>query len=317
MRIAFWNLENLFDLEDAPDRPPELAAVLRGELVGWTSAVLARKLDNLAAVIELMFDGIGPDLLGVCEAENERVLEQLVDRIGLEDRTYRVASHPSPDARGIDVSFLYDDRTLELVNKDHQVVIKRTATRDIFWVRMRERASGKELVAIGNHWPSRSGGQYESEPARMVTAETLAHVIREETREGPDLPFVVMGDLNDEPFNRSVMERLQAVRDPGRVRGSKSGHLLNLMWPLMMEEDPGSYLYGSDWNMLDQFMVSKHIVREEDYRVAGPVVILKPDRMTTGSTNRRPRRYGRPANGSLDPDGASDHFPIEVVLDPT
>ena len=57
--VAFWNLENLFDIrsseralvnEFTPDR-------------GWTAEVLEKKLENLARVINLMNDGHGPDLL--------------------------------------------------------------------------------------------------------------------------------------------------------------------------------------------------------------------------------------------------------------
>src|SRR5687768_1681402 len=78
--VAFWNVENLFDLEDdptveldedfTPDSPKH-----------WTAERLEKKLNNLANVISKMNDGRGPDVLGLCEVENRKVVEMLVDKL--------------------------------------------------------------------------------------------------------------------------------------------------------------------------------------------------------------------------------------------
>jgi len=34
--IAFWNLENLFDIQDSPRRSEKLQRTLGNELKGWT-----------------------------------------------------------------------------------------------------------------------------------------------------------------------------------------------------------------------------------------------------------------------------------------
>ena len=60
VRVAWWNLENLFDSVNAP-RDPDLAATLGNELNGWTTLVRDRKISQLASIIELMFAGAGPD----------------------------------------------------------------------------------------------------------------------------------------------------------------------------------------------------------------------------------------------------------------
>jgi hypothetical protein len=56
------------------------------------------------------------------------------------------------------------------------VIQKRTATREIFQVNFRTTA-GRPLVVIGNHWPARLPGQYDTEPFRIVAAETLAYFV--------------------------------------------------------------------------------------------------------------------------------------------
>lgn len=314
IRVAFWNLENLFDHENA-QRDADLKNRLRSELRGWTAAIRDRKISQQASVIGQMFNDLGPDLLGVCEIENERVLRFLAEEINVPGRDYRILPHDSPDARGIDVSFIFDANTLAASNPDHQVVVKRNATRDLFWATFTEtRPGGASFHAIANHWPARSAGQYESEPFRMLTGETASFVLSEELDNAQ--PIILMGDFNDEPFNRSMQEYLQGTRDRRRVTAAQSvPRVWNLMWPLMSPSDPGTYRFESVWNMLDQFLVTKGMLRQTS-RVkpkAGTTEIFRPPAIR--GSGGRPRAYGRPSKNNLDQDGFSDHFPILVVLE--
>ena len=316
LRIAWWNLENLFDEENA-SRPSQLAQRLERELEGWTIELRDRKLDQLALIIKQMFDGEGPDLLGVCEVENETVLQLLVERITIPGRDYRVIAHESPDARGIDVSFIVDVNILSVNNTEHQVIVRRNATRDLFWVELAVRETGAVFIAMANHWPSRSGGQYATEPFRMLAGETASFVLStlfEQFEVEDNLPIILMGDFNDEPFNRSVQEYLLGTRDANRVRRSQIPRLLNLMWPLMTEEDPGTFRFRSDWNMLDHFLISKGMLLNDSPIRVRPesVAIFRPDQLK-GSGNA-PRRFGRPSR-NLDSNGFSDHFPITVIIE--
>ena len=319
IRVAWWNLENLFDSSTAA-RDPELERVLKNELKGWTATVRDKKLGQLAKIIEQMFGGEGPDVLGVCEVENENVVKMLVDRVDLPGRDYKVVGHKSPDARGIDVSFLFDRNVVTASNPGHQVVIKRTATRDIFWITLTVKATENSFVAIANHWPARTAGQYKSEPFRLLTGETLSYVLSNLLDPKADgdanSPILVMGDFNDEPFHRSMREYLLGSRDRGRVMRSRSPRLLNLMWPPMAQKDPGTYRFGSDWNMLDQFLVSKGMLRKNSsIRVLRDSVgIFRPEEMV--GSGGAPRRFGRPSKkSSFDESGFSDHYPITVRLE--
>ena len=319
IRVAWWNLENLFDRENAPSRDPILAHTLASELRGWTAAVRDQKLEQLATIIRQLFGGAGPDLLGVCEVENEAVLGLLAQRINnLQGRDYVVLNHASPDARGIDTSFIYDRNLLQHAGEDHQVVVKRSATRDIFWAEFNLTATGNVFVVVANHWPSRSGGQYASEPYRMLTGETVSFVLSDLYRQfdvGDRLPVLVVGDFNDEPFNRSMQEYLLGSRDAGRVRRARNPVVLNLMWPLMANDNPGTFRYGSNWNMLDQFLVTKGMLRQDSpVRVrADTAAIFRPATML--ASGGAPRRFGRPSKpSSFDQNGFSDHFPITVTL---
>ena len=106
--VAFWNLENLFDISTSPRRSDKLKRVLKKELKGWTVSILDRKIKQLASVITQMNQGAGPDILGVCEIENDHVMQKLVDALGPLARHYAIAHHDMSDNRGIDVGFIYD-----------------------------------------------------------------------------------------------------------------------------------------------------------------------------------------------------------------
>jgi hypothetical protein len=128
--VAFWNVENLFDVDGSPRRPEWLQQALARELAGWNAEVLATKIGQLARIIRQMNGGRGPDVLGVCEIENEHVLRQLIDVLALTTRDYDVAHADTADERGIDVAFLFDRAIFEKREQFAQVILKRNATRD-------------------------------------------------------------------------------------------------------------------------------------------------------------------------------------------
>ncbi len=148
----------------------------------------------------------------------------------------------------------------------------------------------------------------------MLTGETASFVLSGVLDDSD--PIILMGDFNDEPFNRSMQEYLQGTRDRGRVTAAQSvPRVWNLMWPLLSDVHPGTYRFGSVWNMLDQFLVSKGALRQSSRIKPKPgtteVVRLSAVQGSTG----RPRAFGRPSKQNLDQSGFSDHFPIAVVLE--
>ena len=135
-----------------------------------------------------------------------------------------------------------------------------------------------------------------------------------------DQAIVAMGDFNDEPFNRSLVEYALSERAEKRVKSkrSRSPYLLNLMWPLM-GSGRGSHQYGGVPGMLDQILVNRPVLRSDSPFELDPgsVQILDFDEMVaeSGSEKGGPRRYGRPSkSSSYDPNGYSDHFPVGVML---
>lgn len=316
--VAFWNLENLFDIEESEDRPDYLKKQLRKELAGWSLDVLKKKVSQLGAIIKQLNEGRGPDILGVCEIENENVMRVLIDALGDLGRTYAVAHADTQDKRGIDVAFLFDADKYTSHEQFSHSIQKRTATRDIFQVNLKT-VAGNTLVVVGNHWPSRSGGQYQSEPFRMMAGETLAYFHERILEElGKDVAVIAMGDFNDEPYDRAVREYAQSIREGRAILNATSiDYFYNLMWGELGQR-AATYYFGNQPNLLDQFWVSRSFLEAAGKFAVGESSVRicnLPELIATGDYPR-PRKFGRPSSpSSFDPDGYSDHFPIAVVLE--
>lgn len=315
--IAWWNLENLFNAENSPERPDWLKSYLKSELKGWTAEILDKKISQLSSIIKLLNEGAGPDILGVCEIEDAAVLNKLITGLADLNRNYGIAHYDSPDKRGIDVAFIYDKDKFQVAEQFTLRILKRSPTRDIFQVNFKT-VSGKDLVLIGNHWPARLGGVLESEPYRIIAAETLSYwMSRIWEIMGKNVCVLAMGDFNDEPISRSLINYALSTNNRLKVvKSNTSPRMFNLMWS-DMAEGIGSYYYSNFPLMFDQFLASKGLVlTTSPLRVKiGSAKVEKFDVMTKGSY-KTARNFGRPSRkSSFDMDGYSDHFPISVILE--
>ena len=100
IRTAFWNLQNLFDTS----RSPIAAELEYAPVYGWDRPTYDERIRCLAEVISRMFDGSGPDLLGLCEIESEHVARRLIAAIGRSD--LELAHVVQPDFQGLDTALI-------------------------------------------------------------------------------------------------------------------------------------------------------------------------------------------------------------------
>jgi len=318
--FASWNLENLFDIEGSPRRDEKLQRAIGKDIHGWTQALLDRKIGQLASIVKQMNNARGPDLLGVYEVENRYVVDLLVQALAPLGRNYQVIHHDTADRRGIDVAFIYDAALFTVPLPLEQsvfshFVMRRTATRDILQVNFKTAAHGRTLVIMGNHWPSRSGGQAESDAYRDIAGETLAY-FHQRVYEvlGDKTPVLAMGDFNDEPFSTSLVDYALAHRSPQFVLSGKDPYFLDLMWALM-GQGLGSLYFDKEPNLLDQFLADKNLLKAgSPLRVlTESVQILRFPEMVAKGAVPQPIPFGgmgKPVNQN----GFSDHFPVCVTL---
>ena len=94
LRVSFWNVENLFDMDNDPKKNDDEFA--RGGKKNVTQEIYDLKLKNCATVLT----DLNADILGICEVENKFMMTEL-NRV-YTDRDYAIVHFDSPDSRGID-----------------------------------------------------------------------------------------------------------------------------------------------------------------------------------------------------------------------
>jgi len=310
--ISFWNLQNLFDTIDDPLKDDE--EFLPSGKIEWTLDRLEKKLYNHSRVIRLMNDGKGPDLLGVCEVENQAVLDSMINKF-LPDLNYKTAYLESPDKRSIDNGLIFISEKFKLLNVQADTVHLSDGwpTRLIFGVNLLTNDNNKITVFV-NHWPSRSGGQLESEPNRIAAAKTLRDAVDRIFIADSNANIFIVGDFNDDPVNTSVLETVRAhpircdsLHAEFEIESRRD--LFNLSYS-DFEKGEGSFKYKDTWNMLDQIIVSTSpIIGNEFNYICNSFEVFKPDLIVT----RSGQYQGTPFptyGGSRYLGGYSDHFPV-------
>ena len=303
--VAFWNVENLFDTVDDPkvEKDEEFTPTADKK---WTQTRLEIKLTNLARVICDMNEGRGPDVLGLSEVENRRVVELLVAKLAKLNRRYDIVHQDSPSFRGIDCALIYDQSVCKLAaSKFHR--IDDMTTRDI--VEARVVVDDRSLTVFVNHWPSR----YNPDAARVKVAGVLRQRVDELLAANAATDIVIIGDLNDTPANISVSKTLAAVTTP--VRSGRE--LYDLMGPIHDDPHTGTYVYKNKWGVLDHVIVSPGLLNNSGFALvqSSGRTILKDYQLYV------PRKAGqipKPSRSYTGPyfhqAGYSDHLPVACRL---
>lgn len=305
--VAFYNVENLFDTEDDPNTFDEdFTPTGKQE---WTQERYEQKLKKIAQVISSIGDEDGAEIIGVCEIENEKVLQDLVNEPLLKKQGYKYVQYDSPDERGIDVALLYKESIFEVTSsKNYEAKLDNDKTRDVLLVS--GKLEGEEIHLIVNHWSSRGGGEQESAPKRMVSALVARQIVDDLEAQNPNAKIVLMGDFNDEPFNESLTKGLQAV-DSKEFKGKQ---LFNAFYSLQ-KQGKGTYNYKGDWNMLDQMIISKGFLNNKEKGwnyVDANIYDAEFLKEASGKYKGNPFRT---FVGTKYLGGTSDHFPIYVHLE--
>jgi predicted extracellular nuclease len=282
--IAFYNVENLFDTINQAHNDEEFLPNGRHK---WTSQRYQDKIQKLNQVIDSMGAII---LLGLCEIENKQVIKDL-NQASSYRKNFGIVHYESADARGIDVGMIYDPSILTLKNSGFirfEINNGASSTRDIVWAKFVHKKD--TLFAIVNHWPSRLGGVEMSEPKRLKAAETVSSFIDSIITTSPTSKIIFMGDLNDNPTNKSVQMIAERLTPIILKSSGKFG---------------GTYSYKNEWNISDYIFVSPNVFSGNFNFIEKSGKIISNDFLV------------RENNGIFTPkrgaNGYSDHLP--VVMD--
>lgn len=315
LRVMSYNVENLFDYEH--DNLKDDSEFLPDADRRWNRKKYKRKLNAIACVITAVGEWEAPALVGLCEVENERALTDLTKRSKLRRQGYRFVMTDSPDERGIDVALLYQPGSFRLVETQFIPVILPSKddrpTRDILHA-VGQLQNLDTLDVFVCHFPSRSGGDKETEPKRMAAAHILKHAVDSLETTRQDAKIIIMGDFNDYPENRSIREGLE-VEDAYPALSSYDARKLYhlLAGNARGRNDYGSYRYRGEWGFLDHMIVTGNLLQASSslYTVPGKADVYRAKFLLIPDT-----RYGgelpfRNYSGvTYSKKGYSDHLPI-------
>lgn len=314
--IAFYNLENLFDTINDPNKLDEFSPLMK--LKANRGKAYKKKLQNMARVIaDIGYETTHtkPAIIGVSEIENRDVLEDLVNDSVLRDTDYGIVHFDSPDARGIDVGLLYQKKLfVPVYTSKHALKIyddtnrKRVYTRDQLLVS--GNLEGEMIHIIINHWPSRRGGETRSRPKRMAAARLSKYLMDSLQTINPYAKIFIMGDLNDDPTNKSIKTILKAKKDKKKV-GLKG---LYNPFESFYKNGLGTTAYRDTWSLFDQIIMTKPLL-EKEY---ASLRFYKAGIFNKNYLFHKDGRYkGYPfrsfSNGRFT-NGFSDHLPVYVYV---
>jgi len=307
-RVASYNVENLFDLNNDGTEYPEY---IPGSKYSWNEKVAAKKYSNISKVLA----DIDADIIALQEIENNIALYELIKllkRKGSEYPFWAIADNKKSAVKCALISKfrLNDSAEIRSAHMGRSIL---KVTIDI---------SGNELVIYSNHWPSKKS----SERSRLIYAKALKADIKK-------LPlgteYIITGDFNSDYNEFITFEKNRKLNDTAgktginhilkTTTGSKSVDLkmiessecTNCLYNLWLEIEPlsrWSYIYKKKKSSLDNMIIPFLLLDNKsiDY-VKGSFGKYVPDYVFRG---KKIFRWQRTNKGSHIGKGFSDHLPV-------
>ena len=312
-RAMFYNVENLFDsFDDSLIQDEEFTPIGARH---WTWDKMNQKINGIYKTIIAVGGWEPPVFVGMCEVENGYLLYRLTHETPLLKFNYGIVHRESPDPRGIDVGLLYRKDMFDPKESNFFKVIfpydPKRKTREILYV-TGILAGTDTLHVFINHWPSKFGGELESNSSRFAAANILKEKIDSIKLFYPDARILIMGDFNDEPESEPLVNGLKVSLN---VNDQCNSGLVSIS-AIMKLRGEASYKYQGVWGMIDQIIVSKSLLNNNgrihtsprDASVFRAPFLLEPDEAFVGD---KPFRtfVGYKYHG-----GFSDHLPVYIDL---
>ena len=293
LTVGFWNIENLFDLKNNPNKNDDEFSL--GGRKNVSQQVYDLKIKNCSEVLS----DLNVDILGLCEVENFDVLNDL--NIAYEERNYSIIHFDSPDNRGIDNALLYDRNRFSIISS--KPIMNRLEnggnTRDILYVE--GKYEGKTLHLFVNHWPSNYGGKEKAISKRKSTAKLIIKEIEKIQKSDELADIILLGDFNENPDE----ENIKLLEDIG---------LTSLMKSMLGKPKIGTYVYRGEDYLYDQIIVNNQLQDMYNLSIVNKSVYildLPKYRQQEGNYKHFPFRFWA---GNRLLGGYSDHLAVKVQI---
>jgi len=315
--VGFYNLENLFDT--CHDEGKNDYEYLPDGTNKWTGLKYSHKLKNMSRVLSEMgtdkLPGVGCAAIGVSEVENAKCLTDLCNQEPLKAKNFQFVHIEGPDKRGVDCALLYNPKlfTVRDVKLVPYIYIlpedSARATRGFLTVS--GTMAGEHVTIIVNHLPSRGAVSFYREEGgrqlRLLKDSLIA--------EDPNVKLLIMGDMNDDPQDKSMAVELGAKRKMKDVEAP--GGLWNPWWDVLAS-GTGTLQYQGAWNLFDQIIPSYSLLDQKGTKDYSTLKLWNYQIFTRDYLFQKEGKYKgntlRTHAGGAWLDGYSDHLPTVVYL---
>lgn len=315
--VGFYNLENLFDT--CHDHGKNDYEYLPDGTNRWTALKYTNKLKNMARVLSEMgtdkLPGVGCAAIGVAEVENENCLRDLCNQEPLKARNFQFVHFEGPDRRGVDCGLIYNPKLFKVRDVKLVPYIYRLpqdssrATRGFLTVS--GTIAGEHVTIIVNHLPSRGAASfYREEGGRQL------RIIKDSLiKDDPNVKLIIMGDMNDNPNDKSMAEALGAKRKMKDVEAPAG--LWNPWWDILAS-GTGTLMYDGKWDLFDQIIVSHSLLDQKGTKDYQSLKLWQYQVFRRDYLFQKEGRYKgntlRTHAGGTWLNGYSDHLPTVVYL---
>lgn len=302
--IVFHNCENFFyPTKDSIALDDDFT--LEGKK-RWSFSRYNNKKNLLAKTYIAAGKGNMPSIIGLCEIENDKVLYDLCKDSPLRKGNYKYIHYPSQDVRGIDVALLYNEQfsPLSHCKLEAETDPNEEKTRDVLYVQGMMQEMKLNIYVI--HAPSRREHNIKKTLRTKIFTMVNSHI--EQLRKEGEENFIIMGDMNDNPWDSSIKDAFHTVAH----RNNPDPFLVNLM--RNNKNKRGSYVYSGDYCSFDQFLVSKPLLNHLEIEGKEEEMIFRPDFLIDKDKNNRLIQPLSTYKGMHYQGGASDHFPIRLFF---
>ena len=315
--VGFYNQENLFDTcHDEGKRDYDF---LPTGSYKWNAMKYNHKLNNMSRALADMgtdvLPNIGCAIIGLAEVENSKALDDLIAQPALSARNYQYVHIEGPDRRGIDCALLYNPSLFSVKNTRLVPYVQKLKKDSAFYTRGFLTVSGtladENVAVIVCHLPSRFSESFY----RELGAEQVKEIKDSLLNDDPNCKVFVMGDMNDDPIDKSMAGILKGKAN---IKDVNEGDMYNPWYNILVKEGVGTLLYQGSWNLFDQILVTPNLLNKDDKKDFSSLKfwknqIFKRDYLfqTEGKYKGSPKRT---TAGGVWLDGYSDHLPVVVYL---
>jgi hypothetical protein len=300
LTLLWYNVENLF-FPDNDSLPGDEEFRIEG-IRHWNWFRYSTKLTALSKVIIASGSSGPPAVVGLCEVEEARILEDLIRHPILAPYRYAYLHSDSPDPRGMDVACLYRPEHIGLLewNSLPSGAVS-DGTRDMLHISYTFGGShALDLFLV--HLVSKYRGAGATAESRRLQARHLIRSMDSVYRVRPHSLLLATGDFNDAPGSYSL-KPLQS----GQI-GDDS--LLRVVPETSLPQE-GTYKYKASWTELDQAYWCQGT---KTFQLSARILVLPPliiqDEIYGGVKPKR-TYHGYKYLGGL-----SDHLPLVLRIHP-